>query len=136
MGDMTIGSVAEAAEVKVPTIRYYERRGIIAEPPRSPSGYRQYDEAVVDRIRFVKRAQGLGFTLDEIEDLLELRVEDADSCAAVAEATQAKLRSVEAKIRELERLRAVLSGLARSCEERERTSECPVLEVLEEGGLA
>lgn len=130
---MTIGSVAGAAGVKVPTVRYYERRGIIAEPPRTASGYRQYDESVVDRIRFIKRAQELGFTLDEIEDLLALRVEGPDSCTAVEEATSSKLRDVERKIRELERLRGVLARLARSCQAREATGECPVLEVLEDG---
>lgn len=129
---MMIGRLAEAAGVKVPTIRYYERRGIIAEPPRSRSGYRQYGEGAVDRIRFVKRAQELGFTLEEIEDLLALRVEDPTSCESVEEATRSKLASVESKIRELERLRAVLRGLVRSCEDRERTSACPVLGILEE----
>lgn len=130
---MMIGTLAEAAGVNVPTVRYYERRGIIAEPPRTRSGYRQYGDHVVDRIRFIKRAQRLGFSLEEIEDLLALRVDDPVSCEKVAEATRAKLSSVESKIRELERLRGVLWGLVRSCEERERTGECPVLEMLEEG---
>lgn len=128
---MTIGSVAEAAGVEVPTIRYYERRGIIADPPRSATGYRQYDDAVVDRIRFIKRAQGLGFTLKEIEELLTLRVEGPESCATVEDATQAKLRSVESKIRELERLRSALDRLVRSCRQREPTEECPVLAMLD-----
>lgn len=129
---MTIGTVAEAAGVNVPTVRYYERRGIIAEPPRTPSGYRQYDEAVVDRIRFIRRAQDLGFTLEEIEDLLGLRVDDPASCGRVEAATRSKLSSVETKIRELERLRTILSRLVRACGEREKTSACPVLEMLEE----
>ncbi len=131
---MTIGTLAEAAGVNVPTVRYYERRGIIAEPPRTASGYRQYDEDVVDRIRFIKRAQALGFALDEIEDLLGLRVDDPAACERVEETTWAKLDSVESKIRELERLRTILRELARSCEERERTGPCPVLAMLEEGG--
>lgn len=130
---MTIGTLAEAAGVNVPTVRYYERRGIIAEPPRTASGYRQYDEEVVHRIRFIKRAQALGFALDEIEDLLGLRVDDPAACETVEETTWAKLDSVESKIRELERLRTILRELVRSCEERERTGPCPVLAMLEEG---
>lgn len=128
---MTIGTVAGAAGVNVPTVRYYERRGIIPEPPRTPSGYRQYDEAVVDRIRFVKRAQDLGFTLEEIEELLGLRVNDPRACAAVEEATLGKLRSVDQKIAELERLRSVLRTLVRSCDDRQPTDDCPVLAMLE-----
>lgn len=130
---MTIGRMAEAAGVNVPTVRYYERRGIIAEPPRTASGYRQYDEAVVERIRFIRRAQDLGFALEEIEDLLALRVDDPAACGTVEAATRAKLDSVESKLRELERLRAILRGLVRSCEQREQTAECPVLALLEEG---
>lgn len=130
---MTIGTLAEAAGVNVPTVRYYERRGIIAEPPRTQSGYRQYEEAVVDRIRFIKRAQNLGFALEEIEDFLALRVDDPAACETVEEATRAKLESVESKIGELVRLRGVLRELLRSCEDRERTGSCPVLEILEEG---
>lgn len=129
---MTIGTLAQAAGVKVPTVRYYERRGIIAEPPRTRSGYRQYEQAVVDRIRFIKRAQDLGFALEQIEDLLALRVDGPASCETVEEATRAQLDSVESKIRELDRLRAVLRELVRSCEDRKRTGSCPVLEILEE----
>lgn len=129
---MTIGTLAEAAGVNVPTVRYYERRGIIAEPPRTQSGYRQYEQAVVDRIRFIKQAQNLGFALDEIEGFLALRVDDPAACETVEEATRAKLESVESKIAELVRLRGVLRELLRSCEDRERTGSCPVLEILDE----
>lgn len=132
---MKIGSVAEAAGVEVSTVRYYERRGLLAEPPRTDSGYRQYDASVIDRIRFVRQAQDLGFTLEEIEELLDLRVEDPASCGVVEEATRSKLRSVDAKIRELRRLRVVLARLVRSCEEKEATDECPVLGMLEEDGV-
>lgn len=132
---MKIGSVAEAAGVAVSTVRYYERRGLLAEPPRTESGYRQYDASAIDRIRFVRQAQELGFTLEEIEELLDLRVEDPASCGVVEEATRTKLRSVDAKIRDLRRLRAVLARLVRACAENEITAECPVLEVLEEEGV-
>lgn len=130
---MTIGALSEAAGVNVSTVRYYERRGIIPEPPRTASGYRQYGEDVVTRIRFIRRAQDLGFTLEEIDDLLALRVADPAACEAVGATTRAKLDSVESKIRELERLRSILRALVRSCEARERTDECPVLAMLEVG---
>ena len=129
---MRIGALAEAAGVNVPTVRYYERRGIIPRPPRTASGYRQYDPAVLDRIRFIKRAQELGFTLEEISDLLALRVHRARACTAVEKATQAKLDDVEAKIRDLQRLQDVLCRLVRSCQDREPTNECPILAVLDE----
>lgn len=131
---MTIGTLAEAAEVSIATVRYYERRGILAVPPRSAAGYRQYDERAVDRVRFVRRAQALGFSLEEIEELLSLRVRDRRSCAAVEVATRGKLASVESKLLELRRLRDVLEGLAKACQERRTTGECPVLAMLEEGG--
>lgn len=130
---MTIGSLAEAAGVRVPTVRYYERRGIIAEPSRTVSGYREYDESVVDRIRFVRKAQALGFTLDEIEELLALRVDDPKSCGSVKDSTRAKLTSVESKIRDLERLRGALLRLVRDCEDPRRTHVCPVLAMLDDG---
>ena len=129
---MRIGALAEAAGVNVPTVRYYERRGIIPRPPRTASGYRQYDPAVLDRIRFIKRAQELGFTLEEISDLLALRVHHTRACAAVEKATRAKLDDVEAKIRDLQRLRDVLRRLVRSCQDREPTNDCPILAVLDE----
>ena len=132
---MTIGQLAQAAGVEVSTVRYYERRGIIAEPSRAASGYRQYDETVVNRIRFIRHAQDLGFTLEEIEELMGLRVDDPSSCGPVEEATRAKLRSVDSKIRELQRLRSVLARLVRACEDREQTSECPVLAILDEEGV-
>jgi MerR family copper efflux transcriptional regulator len=129
---MRIGSIAEAAGVEVSTVRYYERRGLLAQPARTGSGYRQYEESAVERIRFVRHAQDLGFTLEEIEELLNLRVDDPSSCEAVEQATRAKLRSVDAKIRELRRLRGVLARLVRACEEKEATEQCPVLAMLEQ----
>lgn len=131
---MRIGSVAHAAGVEVSTVRYYERRGLLAEPARTDSGYRQYEESAIERIRFVRHAQDLGFTLEEIEELLGLRVDDPSSCEAVEHATRVKLGSVDAKIRELRRLRGVLAALVRACEEKEPTAQCPVLGMLEEEG--
>jgi Hg(II)-responsive transcriptional regulator len=135
MMTMTIGRVAEAAGVNVATIRYYERRGIVPQPRRTSAGYRQYEQSAVDRIRFIRRAQELGFTLDEIEDLLALNVTDPAACHVVEDATRAKLDDVEAKIRDLKRMRTVLADLVRSCQSRQPTTECPVLATLDEGDI-
>lgn len=129
---MTIGELATAARVNAQTVRYYERRGILAEPPRTDSGYRQYEPEALARLRFIKRAQELGFTLEDIRELLELRVEDPAACPMVQAKTQTKLEKVQRKIRELERMERVLDQLAASCAAREATAECPILEMLVE----
>lgn len=129
---MKIGELAALAGVPAATVRYYERRGLIAEPARSASGYRQYGPQAAERIRFIRRAQGLGFSLEEIEELLALRVDDPASCAEVATKTRAKIAEVRRRIGELERLEGVLSRLAAMCAGRTVTSECPVLEMMVE----
>jgi Hg(II)-responsive transcriptional regulator len=129
---MRIGELAARAAVPVATVRYYERRGLIAAPPRTRSGYRSYGPAAAERLRFIKRAQDLGFTLEEIEELLALRVDDPLSCTAVEAATHDKLADVRRRIAELERLEGSLMRLARACADRVRTAECPVLEILSE----
>lgn len=129
---LTISKLAARAGVNVQTLRYYERRGILAEPARSPAGYRQYDLEAVARIRFIKRAQELGFTLEEISELLELRVEHGAACEAVEERARAKLGLVDQKIRQLTRIRGVLDDLVEACQRRQPTEDCPILEGLEE----
>lgn len=129
---MTIGELASRAGVKVATIRFYERRGLLKAPARTPSGYRQYGLDEVERVRFVRRAQGLGFTLDEIQELLALRVENVSACAAVETRAREKLDKVERKVRELERMKQVLERLVSACEAREPTDDCPILAMLEE----
>ena len=89
MGSLKTGQVAEAANVGVETIRFYERQKLIAEPPRSPSGYRAYPEDVIDRIRFIRQAKDLGFTLNEIRELLSLRVRSTGRCEAVKRRSEA-----------------------------------------------
>lgn len=135
---MKIGELSALAGVPAATIRYYERRGILAEPPRTDSGYRSYGPEAAERLRFIRRAQELGFTLEEIHELLQLRVEDRASCAAVASKTQEKISDVAQKIAELQRLEAALHRLADACVSRTPTAECPVLEMLtdEEAGNA
>jgi MerR family mercuric resistance operon transcriptional regulator len=128
---MTIGQAASHAGVNVQTIRYYERRGLISEPERTPSGYRRYADDVVRRVGFIKRAQELGFSLNEISDLLKLRVRSATVCAAVEKRARSKIAVVEEKIADLQRMKRVLRQLVAACETREPTGDCPILETLE-----
>ncbi len=129
---LTIGALARAAGVGVETVRFYERRGLLAQPPRTRSGYRQFPADAVARLRFIRRAQGLGFTLEEIQELLALRVDEVAACHTVKARARDKLASVEAKLRELRRMRRVLRQLVSACAAREPTGECPILEELEE----
>jgi len=129
---LTIGQVARQASVGVETIRFYEREGLVPAPPRRPSGYRQYAPDTVRRIRFIRRAKELGFTLSEIDDLLSLRVDPDTTCADVRSIARAKIADVERKMSELGRIKDVLERLARSCRGKGPTSACPILDVLDE----
>lgn len=129
---LTIGQVAAAAAVNVQTIRYYERRGLFTAPRRTAAGYRQYTEEAVTRLRFIKHAQELGFSLKEIEDLLALRVRHGAACGPVERKARLKIDLVERKIRDLERLRQTLEQLAAACAARSPTDECPILQALED----
>jgi MerR family transcriptional regulator, mercuric resistance operon regulatory protein len=133
MGHETLrtGEVAARAGVNVETLRYYERRGILAKPGRRPSGYREYPPDAVRLIRFIKKAQGLGFTLDEVQELLRLRSDGAASCSDVRAAAAAKIAHIDAKIRSLSAMRSALDALVASCNRSRSTRECPILEALE-----
>jgi MerR family mercuric resistance operon transcriptional regulator len=129
---MKIGEVATLAGVNIQTVRYYERRGLLLTPGRTTAGYRQYGEAVVPRIRFIRRAQELGFTLEEIAELLALRVRHSEACHEVSDRATAKIALVQRKLGELENLKRALVGLVEACRHRAPTAECPILEALEE----
>ena len=128
---MRTGEVAAEAGVNVQTLRYYERRGILARPKRTPSGYREYGPDAVRLIRFIKRAQQLGFTLEEIEELLLWRAGRGGSCAGVRSAAEAKIGDVDAKIAALKAMRRALTTLVATCA-RNRERSCPILEALDE----
>lgn len=133
---LTTGELAERAEVNVETVRYYERRGLLPEPPRTASGYRQYAPEAVARLRFIKRAQELGFSLEEIGVLLALRVRRTSGavCREVEARAKQKIELIEGKVRELERMRGSLERLVSACRARETTGDCPILEALEPDG--
>ena len=130
MQKLTIGQLAKKANVNLETIRYYERRGLIPEPPRSVSGYRQYSADDLQRTRFIKRAQALGFSLKEIAELLTLRVEPGTTCGEVKARVQAKIKDVEKRIADLEHMQAALLRLSKRCMGRGPASKCPILEEL------
>ena len=132
MPTLTIGRLASRAGVNVETVRYYERRGLLPEPPRTPSGYRQYPTDAVRRIAFIKRAQALGFTLEEVSGLLELRVDPNANCDAVERRAGHAIARIDAKLEELTRMRRALTTLTDHCRHRRATEECPILESLEE----
>lgn len=133
---LTIGQVAVAGGVNIETIRYYERRGLFPVAGRTPSGYRQYADDAITRLRFIKHAQDLGFSLEEIRELLALRVRSGASCRTVAQKTRAKIEIVEERIRHLQRMKRTLERLAAACAARRPTEECPILETLEDHAVA
>lgn len=130
MESLTIGQLAQRAGVGVETIRFYEREGLISEPPRRPSGYRDYPLETVARIVFIRRAKDLGFTLKEINELLGLRVRSRRNCAQVKRSADVKIADIDAKIASLRRMRRALKDLTRACEERTPIMECPILACL------
>lgn len=128
---LTIGQLAKAGGVRVQTVRYYERRHLLLPASRLPSGYRLYGDEALQRLRFIRNAQALGFTLREIEGLLNLRVQSVNHCREVQTKASAKLATVEAKIRDLEALARALRTLIRSCRAGQPTDHCPILASLE-----
>lgn len=131
---LTIGKAAEQGGVNVQTIRYYERRGLLPPPARSVSGYRKYSDDAIRRLRFIRQAQSLGFSLSEIEELLSLRMQAGATCGDIRKRARQKVATVNQKIGELQRIKNALSKLATACRGEGPTSECPILEALESEG--
>jgi MerR family mercuric resistance operon transcriptional regulator/MerR family gold-responsive transcriptional activator of gol and ges genes len=127
----TIGQLAKVVAVNVQTVRYYERLKLLSPSARRPSGYRIYGEGEERRLRFIKNAQALGFTLHEIAELLDLRVSSKARCGDVQKKAEAKLRHVEAKVRDLRALGRSLQKLIRTCRAGQPTDKCPILTSLE-----
>ncbi len=127
----TIGELAKRAGVNVQTVHYYERRGLLLPDGRKPSGYRLYDGGSLKRLLFIRHAKELGFTLDEIKALLELKVESTLACERVREKALVKLRDVEKKIEALKSVEKVLRELVEACERRSPTEACPILKAIE-----
>jgi len=122
---LTIGAIARQAGVNVETIRFYHRRGLLPEPQKPLGGVRRYTEGDVARVRFIKSAQRLGFTLDEIG--LLLRLDDGTHCAEAREIAEHKLADVRAKLNDLRRIEAALQGLVEACQAQESKVSCPLI---------
>jgi Hg(II)-responsive transcriptional regulator len=131
MRPLTVGKLAKTSGVNTETVRYYERIGLIPKPHRKESGYRQYSQEDVSRLKFILHAKELGFSLKEIRELLELRVEPETNCEEVRGQAELKIADIEKKIADLRRIRTVLMKLTTACKKREQTDECPILEALE-----
>ncbi len=132
-----IGEAARRANVNKETVRYYEKRGLIPEPDRRRSadwsrpGYRIFTKRHIDQIKFIKRAQELGFTLNEIKELLELRMDDGTTCSEIKQEARHKYKDVLEKIEDLQRIKATLVDLIDSCDGEGPKGACPILEALE-----
>jgi MerR family copper efflux transcriptional regulator len=131
MQTFTIGQLARKADVNIETIRFYERRGLLPDPPRNKSGHRQYSIKDLKRTEFIKRTQSLGFSLKEISDLLSLRAESGKTCGDVKLSVRAKLIDIDEKIERLQRMNEVLQRLVTICPGKGPLNECPILETLE-----
>lgn len=127
MDSLSIGQLAKHARVNIETIRYYERRGLLSDPPRNKSGHRQYSIEAVRRTEFIKRCQSLGFSLSEIQDILELRMTRRSTCADMKSRVTEKLADVDKKIVELNQIRDALDRLRRKCVGNGPIGKCPIL---------
>ncbi|MBS0591676.1 MAG: heavy metal-responsive transcriptional regulator [Proteobacteria bacterium] len=126
----SIGAAARLADVAIDTIRFYERKDLLPAPRRRASGYRDYDIAVIERLRFIRRAKDLGFSLDEIRELLTLSVDRERGVRSVRQRTEARLAEVERRIRELHRVRRGLKRLIDACPGHGKLEACPILSAL------
>jgi len=131
MAALTIGQFAKAVGVNIQTIRYYERRRLLAPYARTSSKYRLYGDEEVNRLRFIKNAQALGFTLEDIRGLFNLRVDSTARCGDVQCRAQNQLAKVESKLKDLEGMARVLRSLIKSCQAGQPTERCPILKSLE-----
>lgn len=130
METMTIGALAKQAGVGAGTLRYYERLGLLAPEQRTAAGYRVYRRDAARRLRFIRRAQALGFSLEEIAALLALSDNPRGRAREVKRLTAEKIRDIESRLRDLRRMKQALSELADHCSGRGSTAECPILAAL------
>ena len=126
--ELSIGRLAAEAGVNVETIRYYQRRGLLAEPERPLNGQRRYPAELTKHVRFIKRAQVLGFTLEEIAGLLQL--DEARACAETRELADRKLRVIDSKLADLKAMRKALAKLVRQCDAPDSKGRCPIIHAL------
>ncbi|MGI8741601.1 MAG: MerR family transcriptional regulator [Bryobacteraceae bacterium] len=131
---LTISGLARLGGVNLETVRYYERRGLLPKPSRTEAGYRQYTSDAAHRLRFIKRAQELGFSLEEIQELLALRVEPKQNREGIRARAEARIAGIEQKMKTLAAMKSILRGLVEQCEHC-ASDECPILASLEQQSL-
>ncbi len=131
MEGLRVGEVAKRAAVNLQTIHFYEREGLLPRPPRTASNYRMYSEDAVRRVRFIKRAQELGFALKDIKELLSLRATPGTRCADIRQRAMTKLRDIDEKMTTLQRMRRALTKLVGECAGKRPITACPILEALD-----
>jgi Hg(II)-responsive transcriptional regulator len=130
MSGLTIGRLAKQAGLGIETVRFYERQGLIEPPPRTDSNYRIYPEEEVNRLKFIKRAKDLGFTLKEIKELLELQNDPHATKADIKKRTVGKIDDIKKKVLDLVKIQEALEHLAGSCDGHGPLNECPILDAL------
>lgn len=131
MSRYSIGQVAKQSGISVETIRYYEKKGLLKEPERKESGYRQYKQEAIARLSFIQQAKELGFSLKEIGELLSIRSDENNLCNEVKQLAQEKLGNIESKLKMLQRMRKSLKKLVDVCPGQAPLNECPILDALE-----
>ena len=132
MKSLTIGRLAKEAGVNLETVRFYERRGLLPRPPRSASGYRLFPAEAARRLRFIRRAQELGFSLKEVGELLSLRVSRRTTSAAIRARAKTKIADIQEKIKSLESMKKTLQKLTKVCDGCAPLAECPILDSLDQ----
>lgn len=128
---MRIGQVAKRAGVGVETIRFYEQKGLLVQPPRTNGGFREYSKEAVAKIRFIKRAKELGFSLTEIGELLSFQINPNATCADVKQRAKAKMSAVQERMKDLQRMNRALAGLVASCSGSGPIDHCPIIDCFE-----
>ena len=131
MQPISIGRVARESGISIETIRFYEHKGLMEEPERRANGYRQYRQADIARLKFIQQAKGLGFTLNEIRELLSLRSDTAASCREIRIVGSKKLEEIEHRIKSLHKIKRALKKLVQQCPGKGPKSDCPILEALD-----
>ncbi len=127
MASLRNGEVAKRTGIGIETIRFYERQGLLVEPERQSSGYRQFDEAAIARLTFIIRAKGLGFTLSEIKDLLSLWFDPVKTCCDVRRRAEQKINDIEGRVQSLQAMKRSLKKLIDQCQKRGTLDDCPLL---------
>ena len=130
---LTRGQIAKNTGVGIETVRFYEQKGLIPKPKRSQAGYRQYEPETIKRVRFIIRAKELGFSLTEISELLSLKANTKSRCRHVKQVASDKIQEIEQKIKGLKKMKNVLNKLVANCQAKKLSTECPILDALDEG---